>query len=361
MKNKLQSKMNIKKLQFLCAAILATNLVQSPIHATISNENKMYHPHIMTGAGTAVTLYIGYNYLIRQEFLVKNKFPVAQAWYDQLTQKYPAAYLNHKQFVQTPQFSLIPDALAKFVESCGWSSSHDHIYFKETDLTEITFLYQKVLDGYPLHELEQLALARHEFILLHEAGHIEHNDAKDLLITIGGLLLLSHGLIDTSKDEPTKDLSLINFSINNYNIRCLTIPGVVQTMSGAAFIAGLFAMLRYQESRADKFACDIADANTLKGAITIFEDEKIDKLYELENKTITPFIKTNSIAGKIFQNIIGPVEFLLAALVQQGGLAIKSTKETHWIYDFTVNPMHEGPSVRAQRIKDELAHREHHQ
>ncbi|MDP3788117.1 MAG: M48 family metalloprotease [Candidatus Chromulinivorax sp.] len=353
--------MNIKNLKVLCGAMLAINLMQSPIEATITNENDIYYPHVMTGAGMAVTLYIGYNYLIRQEFLVKNKFPVAQAWYDALTQKYPAAHLDQKQFVQTPKLSLLPDQLARLIQSCGWTSSHDHIYFKDTALTEITTLYQKIIDGYPLHEREQLALARHEFTLLHEAGHIEHNDAKDLLITIGGLLFLTHGLVDTSKDIKPKDFNLVDFKIQGLPVQCFTIPAVIQTIPSATFITGLLAMLRYQESRADKFACDIADDVTLKGAITIFEDEEIDNLYELESKTITPFIITDSTAGKIFQNIIGPVEFIVSALVQQGGLAVKSTKETRWMYDFIKDPVHQGASVRAQLIKNELARREHHQ
>lgn len=351
-----------KNLQAACAAMLAINLMQSPLEATITKENDLFHPSVMTGAGLAVTCYIGYNYLIRQEFLVKNKFPVAQAWYDALAIKYPAAHLDQKQFVQTPKLSLIPDALAGFIKSCGWTSSYDHIYFEDSKLTEITNLYQKVLDGYPLHENEQLALARHEFTLLHEAGHLEHNDAKDLLITIGGLLLVTHGFIDTSKDPKTEDLSLIDFNVPLLgDVKALTIPAVVQTTQGAAFMTGLIAMLRYQESRADKFARDLADSATLQGALSLFEDEEIDNLYELENKTITPFIPTDSTAGTIFQNVIGPVEFITAALVQQGGLAVKATKETRWIYDFITNPMHEGPSVRAQRIKDELARREQNQ
>lgn len=352
--------MNIKKLKFLCAALLGINLMQSPVQATILNDNTTYYPNIAQGAGVAVALYVGYNYLIRQEYLVANKFPVAQAWYDALAQKYPAAHLDQKQFVQKPKHSLIPNQLADFAKSCSWSSNHDYIYFEDTTLAGITFLYQKVLDGYPLNEKEQLILASLEFVLLHEAGHIEHDDAKDIMITIFGLLFLTHGtqLESAIKKEAPEDFALIN----QWPLKSeTTIPGVLALPEAATFMAGLIAMLRYQESRADKFAYTIADNNALKGAITIFEDEDTDKLYDLENKKMTPFIKTDSTIGNVIQTVVGPVEFIASVLVQQFFLLVKSTPESRWIFDFIQNPVHPGPSVRAQAIKDELARREHNQ
>lgn len=359
--------MNTKKLKFLCAALLSINLMQSPVQATILNDNQTFYPNIAQGTGVAVILYVGYNYLIRQEYLVKNKFPVAQAWYDALAQKYPAAHLDQKQFVQKPKLSLIPDALADFAKSCNWSSNHDYIYFKDTDLGTITTLYQKVLDGYPLHPKEQLTLASKEFMILHEAGHIEHDDAKDIMITIFGLLFLTHGtqLENAMKKETPEDYNLIEIDLSKYNIdytiKKLTIPGIMTIPQAVAFMTGLIAMLRYQESRADKFAYTMADDNTLKGAITIFEDEDNDKLYDLENKKMTPFIKTDSTIGNVIQTVVGPVEFIASVLVQQFFLLVKSMPESRWVFDFTQNQVHQGPSVRAQAIKDELARREHNQ
>jgi Zn-dependent protease with chaperone function len=356
--------MNTKKLKFLCAAILCINVLQSPIQATIKNEDTTFCPDIMPGIYTAAALYFGYNYLIRQEYLVKNKYPVAQAWYDMLAEKYPAAHLNQKQFVQTPKISLIPDQLTNFAKSCSWSSNHDHIYFTDADLGEITFLYQKMLDGYPLHEDEQLALARKEFIILHEAGHIEHDDAKDLLITIFALFATIEGIEYVLHD--TTEPSITSREVpKDYTVvpmwpfeSMTTVPGIATTAQGITFMTGLIAMIRYQESRADKFACKIADENALKGAITLFEDESIDPLYGMENRKITPYITTESTVGKVIQTVTGPIEFILSACSYKFFMFIRSIPETRWLHDFTKDAIHQGPSIRAKLAKDELARRE---
>lgn len=348
-------------------------MMQSPIEATISNQIPTREqsvtfpdtiaPTIYMGAG----LYIGYNYLIRQGYLVENKFPIAHAWYQALTLKYPDAHFDTKQFVQIPQFSLLPDLLASWARTCSWTSNHDHIYFSENALQEITYLYKKVIDGYILDENEQLALARQEFILLHEAGHIEHNDAKDIIITIIGLLAITQGseyvydtiiepvktqIDDIEMPQQIKDKEGIMQSyLGTY------IPNSVKSVQGATFMAGLVNMLRYQESRADKFACSLADDATLQGAITLFEDEHMDLLYDLENKKMTPYMKTNSTVGTMIQTVAGPFELIASLIVQQTFLIVKAIPELRWTFDFVLDPIHQGPSVRAQLIKDELARR----
>lgn len=359
---------NTRKIQLLCAALLSIDLLQSPLQATIKQENPVYYKNALTGAGIAVALYIGYNYLIRQEYLVCNKFPIAQTWYDKLAKKYPEARLDQKQFIQKPKLSIIPDALTDLANTCNWVSSADHIYFSDDVLTIISILHQKEIDGYPLSQTELLSLARYEFELLHEAGHLEHDDAKDIMITIAALLALTHGynlLEHTSTPKNPQDVDLFKALFQTENATPdsmkIMIPGILTIPQGITFMAGLLTMLRYQESRADKFACSLADDNTLKGAITIFENEELDKLYDLENKKITPYIKTNSTVGKIIQNVAGPVELLTSIILQQAFLLVKRFPETRWCFDFVYHPAHPGPSIRAKNIKNELAHREHHE
>ena len=361
--------MNTKNLKYLCATILCINILQSPIQATIKNEDTTFCANgLMPGVFIATGLYFGYNYLIRQEYLVKCRFPVAQAWYDALAQKYPAAHFDQKQFVQTPKVCMLPDQLASLAKKCSWVSNHDHIYFTDADLAEITILYQKILDGYPLHKTEQLALARKEFKLLQAAGHIEHDDAKDILITIFGLFAaiggIEYAMDNTTQPSVTnyktpKDFYLIDFKIGeDYHIQALTIPGIATTAQGATFIAGLIAMIRYQESRADKFACKIADENTLQGAITLFEDEDMDALCNMENRKITPYITTESTVGKVVQSVGGPLEFIANVFSYKFFVFVKSMAETRWLYDFSIDAVHQGPSIRAKLVKDELARRE---
>ncbi len=356
--------MNIKKLKFLCVTILCINMLQLPTQANIKNEDTTFCPDILPGMYLAAGLYFGYNYLIREEFLVKNKFPIAQIWYEELTEKYPEAHLNHKQFIQKPNSGILYNKLTEFAERCSWLSNHNHIYFSDNDLGEITILYQKVLDGYPLHESEQLSLSKQEFILLHEAGHIEHDDAKDLLITMFGLFTAVKGIEfiinDTTqpsiiKREAPEDYTFFSFCPLK---DMTTIPGIVTTYQGVTFMAGLIAMIRYQESRADAFACRLADDKTLQGAIDIFEDEDMDSLYDIENKQITPYIANDSIVGKTVQTIVGPVEFIINAAFYQMLLFTKSIPEARWIYDFKEDAIHQGPSIRAKLIQDELAIRE---
>ena len=169
--------MNTKTLKLLCVVLLSLNLIQSPIQATTKENHALcdastsFLPDFVApAAAAAIVVYVGYNYLVRTEYLVKNKFPHAQTWYENLTQKYPAAHLDKKQFILKPAFSPILAHVAAFAEQCKWTSTFDHIYFSEEALKEITYLYKKVIDGYPLDEEEQLALARQEFSLLHRTS-----------------------------------------------------------------------------------------------------------------------------------------------------------------------------------------------
>lgn len=362
--------MTIRKLKFLCAAMLCIKMIQLPLEATISNEipspikSITFTDGITPSVYIAAGLYIGYNYLVRQEYLVKNRYPIAYAWYEALTLKYPSAHFATKQFVAKPSSGLIANQLASWIKSCSWTSNYNHIYFTDNALLEITYLYKKVMDGYSLNEQEQLALARQEFILLHEAGHIEHNDAKDILITIIGLLAITQGseyvydtIIEPVKTK-TSTVKKKEFFLESTFGKNIEIPGIASSSQGITFIAGIISMLRYQQSRAHKFACKLADTATLQGAITLFENDSIDELYDLENKKMTPYIKTNSTVGIMVQNVFGPIELIASVLVQQVFLVVKSIPELRWTYDFVQDPIHIGPSVRAQLMKDELARRE---
>ncbi|MBV8660523.1 MAG: hypothetical protein JO129_00030, partial [Candidatus Dependentiae bacterium] len=167
--------MKMQKIKFLCTALLCINLIQSPIKAEIINGNTTTPDKIAPTIGIAAALYVGYNYLSREEFLVKNTHPHAQAWYNSLIKKYPDAHLDTRKFIQTPSgnFLSIPKFLSDFANQCSWISAYDHIYFSSDSLKEIDYLYKKFMQGYPLDKDEQLALARQEFILLYETGHIK--------------------------------------------------------------------------------------------------------------------------------------------------------------------------------------------
>lgn len=276
-------------------AIISLSCMQSPIQATIANSNDTTIPHatyFSNGATlTAVTLYLGYNYLMREDALVQNKYPIAQDWYAAMTAKYPAAHFETKQFLQSPKYGVLP----RIRKNCNWTSNFKHIYFPEESLKEITYLYKKVIDGYPLTDLEKLALARQEFVLLHEAGHIEHNDSRDIILSIIALFAVTHGAAYVCEQMLCPILSHIpldayfnrsDYFINDNRRLETKIAFAAKPVAALTFIASLITLLREKERQADKFAYRLADSETLKAAITLFENNDIDYFYNLENKKI---------------------------------------------------------------------------
>jgi len=360
---------NIKKFPILATMFLSFNLLQSPLQPSVINDH-------ITGSAVAPTaliaasLYFGYNSLTREKYLVKNEFPHAQAWYDYLTTKYPDAHFDSKLFLQKPKNSLIAFFLGKGADGCNWLSSTSHIYFSEEALKEISLIYKKVIDSYPLEEQEKDALARYEFALLHEAGHIEHNDASTTIATITGLFAALKGaeyivpsLQKTSiTNDPTDENKILDFPIQNkfygIEIPILTLPTAVQTTQGVVFITALVNLLRQQSAQADKFAYQLADTDTLQRALTLFENDEVDPLYDLENQTITPFVPTNSNIEHFIQTVVDPIDYVICYGWQQTGLALRSNFVTRWLFDLTQNMKQEGPFVRAQAIKDEIIARE---
>ena len=91
----------------MLAGLLSINLLQSPVQATITNSDQTFSGVNLTVTSSAVAIYLGYNYLVRKDNLVKNTHPIAQIWYDAMTKKYSAAHLDLKAFVQKPKFGMI--------------------------------------------------------------------------------------------------------------------------------------------------------------------------------------------------------------------------------------------------------------
>ena len=353
--------MNHKKLLLAATMLVGLHTIETPVYPTINNTSPTVPTLLTPTVIVAGSLYIGYNFLTRQNFLVSKKFPQAQAWYDALAKKYPQANFDKIYFIQRPESDPISDMIADIAKTCSWTSSYHHIYMKKDELTEINHLYKKFLDGYPLDDEEVGKLAGYEFTLLHEAGHIKNNDAQTLLASIFVLLGTSHVInVFEKKDiDNTQDIQLfsgVEFLGNNFGE--IKIPGALTTFSTGSFIAALAIILRYQETNADKFALEAADLQALQGGLATFENDEIDPLYDIENKTLEPHIPTNSYVGKFFQTCIGSIECIVGYAQLQYHLVMKSTKTTRWIFDLLHNQIQQGPSVRAQAIKSEIAKRQ---
>ena len=386
-------------LKMLSIAMLSMSLTQAPLEAKVFNaDTTMPDLALPMTLFTAAGLYIGYNYIIRQDFLVEKKHPAAFAWYQSMQAKYPGIF-DGIYFIQTPSGSLVPDLIAKYAKQCSWTRHDNRIYFEKNDLQKIALIYNKVIDGYPLHKTEELALACYEFMLLHEAGHLTHKDSQNLMVSLGGLCGLVYGgqyaydkiypatATCTSTKNQTKEQAttpaptqadknmLFGYELSNLkdiigeNGATATttmldtlgfpskIPTILGTAQGATFVAGIIALLRHQEYSADEFACTTADTQTLQHALVLFEDDETDILYELETKTVMPYIPAASAPESTVQQVAQVVEYTALYAAQQFYLLFKKTMPTRWFFDFTQNALHHGPSVRAQMIHDEIERR----
>lgn len=390
-----------KKLSSLSAIIVVSfHLLQQEVRTEIIDSNPAI-PNISVCAAalTAAGLYVGYNYLIRQDFLVEDLYPAAYAWYNAMATKYPAANLATKIFLQTPVNSLIPDTLANMIKSCNWVSHESVIYFSRSDLDTINILYQKVLDGYPLHDTEKMALARYEFSLLHEAGLIEQQDLRTLMIgLVGGSAAVCTGgcLVDymmSKKITPMVEQQQEAISVGEQKqeetpvkfVECdlpelknfvgadaakviptllqslglpAAIPTILATMQGAALTAILVALVRLQRARADYFACDLAESDILRDAQSMFNNDVTDVLYELENKKMKPYVPAQHALATTIQSVVEPFEYAALYAAQQFLLLFKTNALTRYIFDFTQNATNQGPSVRAAMMQKEIDRRQ---
>ena len=307
-------------------ALLSFNMM--PVKAEIKLSD-MTSPIIGTALVAAAT-YTVVTHLIHEDALVKSKYPHAQAWYDAMGLKYPKAHLETKPFLQ--KIWGMP------VKLMSWCSTFNQIYFPQDALIRINSLYGMQLDNQTLSQEDQLYLAEQEFILLHEAGHIEHNDITRALICTAALGALTGAL--------TSDKS----SLQNQN------PLPVAS-SAISLIMIHMILSRYHERNADAFAYTNSDDLALQGGLQFFESELVDPLFNIENKQPSPYVDTNSPVGTVAQSLVSCVEIPAFYIGKVTGTIINSTSITRWLYDAARGLTHPGGPVRAQAIRDEIARR----
>jgi len=268
-------------------------------------------------------LYTVENYLIKEDALVSAKYPYAQQWYQALAAQYPDAQLLDKRFLQ--EMYVVP---AKLIQ---WCSTLNAIYFPQKSLKEIDRIYKKFLDGDSLLDDEKLLLAREEFILLHEAGHIQYKHIPSRITRA----LVTQILVGCSVTILAKKY--------DWDLQFYQKLGV-SSMIGSRL---LLYFSRADEVQADDFACERVGIDELNGAISFFEDEEIDPLINIESKTVTPFVPTNSKIGSCIQWLLYKKEVSDLVKLQ----AIKKSALTRWIYDFMRGPTHPAPSSRANKLR----------
>lgn len=388
--------MNILKSNFLLF-LLSINSVYLPIQAELSKQEMIEYSQLsctpreefmINTAITAVMLamygatnYAITTYLVQEEHLVETDYPFAQLWYEAMTQKYPQAHLEQKLFLQT--WRNFPK---KYMQ---WCSTFHHIYCPQNELEEINHIYKKTVENHTdtpdtnnlITEEEKFILAKYEFILLHEAGHIEHNDIAVRLLTTFAMITSLHAATALYKElsneyfyqslEQQANKNSAFFTRINRFIGFELFPegelgakySIEMAIAYRIFIIECYqqvgnfltsmAVSRYQETNADAFAANNAELEALYGGVSFFENEEVDPLWNIEDKELSPFVEVDSTLGKIIQAYF---EMCDENDLQEKQDAKKNSL-LRWWHDFCNGPTHPGPSTRAQALKDEIARR----
>ena len=173
---------------------------------------------------------------------IQDQYPYAAQWYDDLSIKYPAAHFDQKQFLGNCSY--------------GWSAINNSILIDSNEAQRINSVYERKYKGNNFSRNHQKYMASNEWIILHEAGHIEHEDwIKGLIIP----RVIGFGL------ESLYQMYHSKFDINPVD-RSLSVKIGI---SGSMFLTHLILYQihsRYLEVQADEFANQHADDNALIGA-----------------------------------------------------------------------------------------------
>ena len=371
----------MKTNKILLATLLTFGLGQTMVaditNASNTNFPKAFTPAILAGGA----LYIGYNYLVREDMLVENTHPHAFAWFKEIQKKYNNEELNQIIFLQKPKKSPIYDFLANSVKACNWSNSYkNRVFFSKDSLKEINFIYKNILLGNFVEDKDLLALARYEYVLLYETGYAQHHFMQDLL---GSILALTAATItiDNISKEYNNSQTLIGTEnyiksiatsnqtelpkANNetkFALGLLGLPGqlpdTVATSMGAGVLGAIAATLQYEAAKADRFALKHADTKTLNAALKLFKNSDVDPLYDIENATLKPFVPVEGLFGNTIQNIAGSAEAFTGFLVQQCLMLIKTVPATRYAYGLIQDATHQPAYVRALQIAEEIVERE---
>ena len=291
--------------------------------------------------------YVVSNYLVQEEHLVQVDYPYAQEWYQDLVCKYPAAHLDTKLFLQTMRN--IP------AKNISWCSSFRHIYFPQDELITIDAYYKKKMDGLELDTDEELFLAEQEFILLHEAGHIESNDAAQRYMTLAALAIgvqlagcaLQYWMQDKTVYENQRDLYQALWKND-------MLSNVLYYSKIAGAFAGYTAVVRSQEFAADTFACTLADQDALQGGISFCQTrQEFDPLINIEDTKVSPFIPVSDSWGQAIQDYFKESDEESLQNLKN----IKKDPQVRKYFDFFRSMTHPGSFARAERIQQEIDRR----
>ncbi|MGZ6254637.1 MAG: M48 family metalloprotease [Candidatus Chromulinivorax sp.] len=282
--------------------LLFTVLFGSSLHTFDMNEHQYQAIQNISISSSiigaiAVGSYIAYNYNIPENFYVKNSHPYAQVWYDEMAIKYPQAHLQNKAFLSQRR--------GIFTNDVSWESGYNTIYAHAGDLTFLHTIYRKKSQDLEISETEQLFLHICEFLLLHEAAHVNNQDSiKNVMINFPLII------IGEVASAACKSSQIYNPFIHN------DLFGRKHYLSDylAAFLAciGLVKYMRHIETQADQFAYENAkNIEILQAAKKFFEHIDIIALAakneENEDYELAQYIIAHPTLRRCIDFIIDPL------------------------------------------------------
>lgn len=164
--------------------------------------------------------------------LVQDRYPGAQAWFNQMSEKYPQAHLKNVKFYVSDE------------ESSGqnqYYSGPNAIYFPKESLEQLNRMFSSVQSGKTGQSIWN-SFPEAEYLLLHEAAHVLNKDNEKGAIVLPAAFLTFLAI--------NSSLSMATLSEN-----IKTLPSIALLTAGnVALITGLYSYVRFQEYKADQFA-----------------------------------------------------------------------------------------------------------
>lgn len=170
-----------------------------------------------------------------QKILVKSRYPNADVWYRDLAAKYPEAQLGSIDFCISDHHHAGSDA----------------IFWPESNLSIINQYYNS--PSAPPKAVKMLQ--EDEYLILHEASHVQHGDT-----TKGGIALAAA----TSVSAGITAGIAAQACAGAISATAAVATGII---GNAAVAATILAYARHQEQQADAFANQTASANALQAGI----------------------------------------------------------------------------------------------
>lgn len=193
-------------------------------------------------AAVCICAFTGMRPILLRHNPIQDQYPYAAQWYNDLSIKYPVAHLEQKQFLGNSSY--------------GWIATKNSILIDSNEAKRINIVYEKKCKGNNLSKNQQEYMATNEWIVLHEAGHIEHKDAiKSLIIP----RIIGFGL------ESLYQMYHSKLGINPADRNLYVKIGISGSMLLTHHIL-YQSYSRYLEVQADEFANQHADHNALIGA-----------------------------------------------------------------------------------------------